>query len=728
MEERETEIRDFPKDWSEWNIREKIGEGSCGNVYRAENKSGHVSAVKVMNVPADSFEVQALTRLEGCPYIVELEDYRIQEADGGQWKVFLRMECLKSLTELLHEKPLTQEESLRMMIDLCRGLEKCEQERIIHRDIKPENILITVEGRAKLGDFGIAAGPLETDGGHRIQGTFTYMAPEIFHGQKYDRTADIYSLGMVFYRIMNGGREPFVSREKQIISYKDSETALKKRMEGVPFPAPADASAEFARILQKACAFRSEKRYQKAAALRKDLEKCLRKEKSKLGRMLGRWSRWKKAAAAAVLLAAVCGTGVWVWWRTPVLQQHREDGFTWSLGRDGTLTFRGDGVLTSYLELQDWQKKSGEIKKLVICGNVTALDQQFGNCQSLRRVELPEGLETIGNYVFQNCQNLKEISFPSTLKEIGEMAFTNCLALEAVTLPEGLETISGMAFGICANLAEVEIPSSVKEIGSDAFRSTAWLEERQKEGGFLIVNDILLAYFGDEENVVISEDMGIRKIGGRAFVENQKLRSVTLTDAVEEVGEEAFSGCSTLASVTLSPKLREISASMFRNCPALEKIMIPAGVERIGTTAFLGCQNLKEILLPETVSAIEERAFEGTALYEEQEKKSEYMVLGDFLIAWQGDETELVIPENLGIRHIADNAFAQNENLKKVVIPEGVVSLGETCFFGCVNLEQIEFPQSLREIGRGAMATTKWWEERQQEGGPFEVNGIDITY
>ncbi len=728
MEERKTEICDFPEDWSDWSVREKIGEGSCGNVYRMENKNGHVSAVKVMSVPAGSFEVQVLTRLGGCPYIVELEDYRILETDGGQWKVFLRMECLKSLAELLHEKPLAQEEALRMMIDLCRGLERCGQEQIIHRDIKPENILITADGRAKLGDFGIAAEPAQTEESHRIQGTFSYMAPEIFHGQKYDRTADIYSLGLVFYRIMNRGRDPFVSREKQMISYKDSEAALKKRMSGAPFPAPADASAEFARILKKACAFRPGKRYQSAGALRRALEKCLRHGKSRLGRSFYSLSRLQKAAAAAALAAAVCGAGALAWWRTPVMRQERGDGFTWSLGRDGTLTFRGDGILTSYQETEDWQKNGGEIKKLVIRGNVTDVEQQFGLCHSLREVSLPEGLETIGAYVFQDCQNLQEISFPSTLKEIGEMAFLKCLALEEVKLPEGLETISDMAFWFCSNLAEAEIPSSVRKIGADAFGSTPWMEERQKEGAFLIVNDLLLAYNGEGGDVVISEDMGVRAICGRAFAQNKTLRSVTLADTVEEVGEEAFDGCSALVSATLPSGLREIPAEMFRNCSALEKIVLPAEAERIGAGAFSGCQSLKEIPLPETVSAIGEQAFENTAWYEEQEKKSEYIVLGDFLLAWLGDETELAIPESLGIRHIADSAFVNHTDLKKVVIPEGVVSLGEKCFFFCVNLEQIEFPQSLKEIGLGAMATTKWWEERQKEGGPFEINGIDITY
>ncbi len=729
MEERETEICKLPEEWSAWTVREKIGEGSCGNVYRAENQSGHVSAVKVMRVPADSFEVQSLTRLGGCPYIVELEDSRIEETDGGQWKVFLRMEYLKSLAELLHERPLPEEEALRMMIDLCRGLEKCEQERIIHRDIKPENILITAQGRAKLGDFGIAAEPAQTEESHRIQGTFSYMAPEMFHGQKCDRTADIYSLGMVFYRIMNRGREPFVSKEKQIISYKDSEAALKKRMAGAPFPAPADASAEFARILGKACAFRPDKRYRRAATLRRALERCLRHEKSRVGRMVGSLSRLQKAAAAAVLLAVVGTAGALAWWNTPVMQQEREDGFTWSLGRDGTLTFQGDGVLTSYTEeVQDWQKNSGGIKKLVIRGNVTDVEQQFGNCLSLQRVELPEGLRTIGAYVFQGCQNLKEITFPSSLKEIGRLAFLNCLALEKVDLPEGLETISEMAFGLCFNLAELEIPSSVREIGPDAFNSTIWLEERKKEGGFLIANDLLLAYFGDEEAVTISEDMGIRKICGRAFAQNETLRSVTLGDTVEELGEEVFFCCSALASVTLPSDLREIPASTFNNCSALEAITIPSKVERIGANAFQVCQSLKDIRLPETVSSIGEDAFKGTAWYEEQKKNSDYIVLGEFLIAWLGEETELVIPENLGIRRIADNAFQQHMELQKVVLPEGIVSLGERCFFFCENLEEIAFPQSLREIGWGAMATTKWWEERQKEGGPFEVNGIDITY
>ena len=98
--------------------------------------------------------------------------------------------------------------------------------------------------------------------GFSKKGTYSYMAPEMYKGEKYDSRVDIYSLGIVLYRLMNHNRLPFMSLEKQFITYRDKENALNKRVAGEQMSAPVDAGTQFARIIMKACAYDPAQRYQ----------------------------------------------------------------------------------------------------------------------------------------------------------------------------------------------------------------------------------------------------------------------------------------------------------------------------------------------------------------------------------------------------------------------------------------------------------------------------------
>lgn len=84
----------------------------------------------------------------------------------------------------------------------------------------------------------------------------------MYKGEKYDSRVDIYSLGIVLYRLMNHNRLPFMSLEKQFITYRDKENALNKRVAGEQMSAPVDAGTQFARIIMKACAYDPAQRYQ----------------------------------------------------------------------------------------------------------------------------------------------------------------------------------------------------------------------------------------------------------------------------------------------------------------------------------------------------------------------------------------------------------------------------------------------------------------------------------
>lgn len=290
--------------WPEWKIIEKIGEGSFGKVYKAqrtERGKSFYSAIKIINIPGSQSEfnsvrsetgddqsarqyfqnlveecIQEISTMEyfrGNSYIVSVEDFKVMEyLDAIGWEISIRMEYLTSFIDYCAQKQLTEQEVIKLGMDLSRALEYCRKLKIIHRDIKPENIFVSRFGDFKLGDFGIARELERTMSGFSKKGTYSYMAPEMYKGEKYDSGVDIYSLGIVLYRLMNRNRLPFMSLEKQFITYRDKENALNKRIAGDKMPAPADAGEIFAGIILKACAYNPAQRYQTPEELYRALD------------------------------------------------------------------------------------------------------------------------------------------------------------------------------------------------------------------------------------------------------------------------------------------------------------------------------------------------------------------------------------------------------------------------------------------------------------------------
>lgn len=301
---KETEEKVF----TNWTVRELIGKGAFGSVYRIEREEFgtlYEAAMKKIVIPQtqediedaisegmdeqsvtsyfQSFveeivnEFKLMSQLKGHTNIVSYEDHMVIPHENGiGWDILIRMELLKSLKGITAEQNMTEKEVIKLGIDICNALELCSKMNIIHRDIKPENIFVTSLGEYKLGDFGIARTAEKTMSNLSKKGTYTYMAPEVYKGEEYNATVDIYSLGIVMYRFMNYNRAPFLPAYPQPISFSDREASLTKRISEAPMPAPACGSKELKRIILKACAYRPSARYQNPTEMKNELENLLR--------------------------------------------------------------------------------------------------------------------------------------------------------------------------------------------------------------------------------------------------------------------------------------------------------------------------------------------------------------------------------------------------------------------------------------------------------------------
>jgi len=286
-----------------WHITKFLGEGNFGKVFeiQREDFGEFRAALKIITVPQNDNEIRSLkssglddagvseyfdgvvkdvvsefvlmNKLKGNSNIVSYEDHHvIPREDGLSNDIFIRMELLTPLPDYTEKTDLTRKDVIKLGIDMCHALELCQKHNIIHRDIKPENIFVSDNGHFKLGDFGIARTIEKTISNLSTKGTYTYMAPEVSKREEYGSSVDIYSLGIVMYRLLNKNRIPFLPPYPEKIKHSDMDKALDKRFSGEKIPAPSGADGRLAEVVLKACSCSPTERYSSPVQMREELE------------------------------------------------------------------------------------------------------------------------------------------------------------------------------------------------------------------------------------------------------------------------------------------------------------------------------------------------------------------------------------------------------------------------------------------------------------------------
>lgn len=198
-----------------YEIREQIGAGGMGTVYKAWQASmERFVAVKVL--PAhlthdaqflERFrrEAKAIAQLEH-PHILPAYDFGTQD---GVLYIAMRYVAGGTLRDLMRRGPLPSSELIRLGAQIGGALAHAHQNGVIHRDLKPGNILLSPEGEAFLGDFGLARlAALSPVSGSSVIGTPAYMSPEQGQGLPADARSDVYALGILLFELATG-RLPF---------------------------------------------------------------------------------------------------------------------------------------------------------------------------------------------------------------------------------------------------------------------------------------------------------------------------------------------------------------------------------------------------------------------------------------------------------------------------------------------------------------------------------------
>ncbi len=267
-----------------YHIQKKLGEGGMGQVYLAEHvKMGRRCAIKIMS-PAMMKDPDAISRFNreaanasriGHPNVCAIYDF----GETPEGLIYLAMEFIegRSLNAILDESgtlPLARAASI--ITQCADALQVAHDLEIVHRDLKPDNIMVvTARGRdtVKVVDFGIAKAVGAEGGAQKVTktgfvvGTPEYMSPEQLAGDPVDGRSDLYSLALVFYRMLTGGT-PFPADSQQETMIKrltDDPLPLSTARPDIRFPAPLQ------RVMDRALARMPQDRHPSAAEFARDV-------------------------------------------------------------------------------------------------------------------------------------------------------------------------------------------------------------------------------------------------------------------------------------------------------------------------------------------------------------------------------------------------------------------------------------------------------------------------
>ena len=235
-------------------------------------------------------------------------------------------------------------------------------------------------------------------------------------------------------------------------------------------------------------------------------------------------------------------------------------------------------------------------------------DGAFWNCESLRKITIPNSVKSVGDCAFNRCTNLEviclsplfvvkdnilytkgmkkviscwssqqKIELPNSVTSIGNEAFWDCSSLQQITIPNSVTSIGDKAFYWCESLQQITIPDGITSIGDGAFSGCTNLEVICLSPLFVVKDNILYT-------------KGMKKV--ISCWSSQK--KIDLPDCVTSIGNEAFLWCDSLLHITIPNSVKSIGDLAFWNCKSLQQITIPNSVTSIGYFVFFSSTDICE--------------------------------------------------------------------------------------------------------------------------------------
>jgi len=302
---------------------------------------------------------------------------------------------------------------------------------------------------------------------------------------------------------------------------------------------------------------------------------------------------------------------------------------------------------------------------------------------NLSSVTIPGGIYRIQGYAF-NGLNLERVEIEDGVRSIGSGAFWGCEKLNSIAIPSSVLYIEREAFEGCESLSNITIPDSVINIEEDAFQRTAWL--RNQPEGIVYAGRVAYTYKGIPTAALSLAEGTISIANNNMYGETHHYNDIECNDF------GAFTSFpDSLKYINRNNKYTSWYTSWYQAqpdgivyggrialgykgiMPSNTKLALAEGTVSIGKEAFAGFTTLTEIVVPESVTHIGEGAFRGCTSLE-----------------------NVVLPSS--ITTIESGAFEGCKSLKSIALPESLYQINDALFAECINLENVQIPNGVRRI------------------------------
>ena len=293
-------------------------------------------------------------------------------------------------------------------------------------------------------------------------------------------------------------------------------------------------------------------------------------------------------------------------------------------------------------------------------------------------------IEITGCYEYVRKVNIPIEIDGKSVTSIGSSAFYDCTSLTEITIPDSVTSIRECAFYDCTSLKNVYISdiNAWFEIDFDDLDSNPMCN-----GANLYCNGELVT------EVAIPDSM--ESIGSYVFSYCTSLTKITIPDSVTSIGQYAFCGCTSLTEITIPDSVTRIGEGVFFGCTSLTEITIPDSVTHIENHTFDDCTSLRSVTFLSPKTGIEEGAFSDCNADMKFITEDTYDQKGE-AASVATNVTQLTVKHKEG--KIPAGAYEGSKRLKEVTLEEGITLIEDDAFANCDNLEKIVIPKSVTGI------------------------------
>jgi serine/threonine-protein kinase len=302
--------------WGHLEIREEIGRGSSGTVYRSwDTRLAREVALKLLDpdsatTHAALAEGRLLARVRH-PHIVTVYGADTFDGVSGLWMELVEGHSLDAVLE--RDGPMSVADGLQIGIDLASALAAVHAAEMLHRDVKARNVIRQRGGRLVLMDFGAGSGGERAEAADAV-GTPLYMAPEVLEGGPASVRSDVYGLGVLLYHLITGS---YPVAATDLSALEAAHRAPERRTLFVERP---DLHAAARKVIERACAPDAADRYANAreleVALSDTLAVILADEARVVPASTRWWRRWRRVVLTTTGVAASVLLVTWLGWNT----------------------------------------------------------------------------------------------------------------------------------------------------------------------------------------------------------------------------------------------------------------------------------------------------------------------------------------------------------------------------------------------------------------------------